>query len=328
MDFRPSDDQEALQQGVRSFCEGRVTTDHLREIESQPKAFDRELWNELAEMGIFSLQVPEEQGGVGLKAADAVLVFEELGRACVPGPVLWSHLAAGHVDGADLGETVVGGLDLTAPTIEPFMIEHLESLDRLILLKPDSVEVVEAGAVEGTSIEVPLDPLTPIHYAKSLPTGEAIGGVELATQMRLMGTTLASGLMLGIAEATLEMANEYAKKREQFDRPIGSFQSIKHMLADSFVRQEAARAAAYAAGATLDFPEVGDVERAVSSAKVVAGDAAMKNSRTCIQVHGGMGYTWEVPAHYFFKRTWVLENVFGGVHEHSDRIADRVAAEA
>jgi alkylation response protein AidB-like acyl-CoA dehydrogenase len=125
---------------------------------------------------------------------------------------------------------------------------------------------------------------------------------------------------------TQELATEYAKKREQFDRPIGSFQAIKHILADCFTRQEVARAATYAAGATLDDPEVGDVERAVCSAKLMAGDAAMKNARACVQVHGGMGYTWEIPAHYYLKRTWVLENAFGGVDEHAERVAEIVAA--
>ena len=135
-----------------------------------------------------------------------------------------------------------------------------------------------------------------------------------------------SGQLLGIAEATLELAVEYAKGREQFGRPIGSFQAVKHMLADMFVRQEVCRAAVYAAGATCDDPLVGDVERAVSSAKLSAGEAALQNARACIQVHGGMGYTWEVAAHYYLKRCWVLESLFGTCEEHSERVAERVDA--
>ncbi|MHC4494078.1 MAG: acyl-CoA dehydrogenase family protein, partial [Planctomycetota bacterium] len=87
-------------------------------------------------------------------------------------------------------------------------------------------------------------------------------------------------------------------------------------------RQELARAGVYAAAATLDHPEVGDVERAVSAAKLVAGEAAMKNSRSCIQIHGGMGYTWEVPAHYYLKRTWVLESLLGTVDEHATLLGE------
>jgi alkylation response protein AidB-like acyl-CoA dehydrogenase len=123
-----------------------------------------------------------------------------------------------------------------------------------------------------------------------------------------------------------ELATEYSRKREQFGRPIGSFQAIKHILADCFTRQEIARAAVYAAGATLDQPDVADVDRAVSSAKLIASDAAMKNARACVQVHGGMGYTWEIPAHYYLKRAWVLENMFGTVDDHAENIADRIAA--
>jgi alkylation response protein AidB-like acyl-CoA dehydrogenase len=119
----------------------------------------------------------------------------------------------------------------------------------------------------------------------------------------------------------------YAKEREQFNRPIGSFQAVKHILADMFVRQEVARASVYAAGATVDQPDVGDLERAVSSAKITAGEAGLKNSRACIQVYGGMGYTWEVPAHYYLKRTWVLSTVFGNLEEHEERVARHFAAQ-
>ena len=102
---------------------------------------------------------------------------------------------------------------------------------------------------------------------------------------------------------------------------------MKHILAEMFVRQEAARAGAYNGGATLDAPEVADVLRAVSAAKITAGEAAIRNSRSCIQVHGGMGFTWEVLAHYYFKRAWVLENLFGTQDEHAERIADLLAAQ-
>lgn len=131
----------------------------------------------------------------------------------------------------------------------------------------------------------------------------------------------------GGSEHALEMAVAYAKVREQFGRAIGSFQAVKHMLAEMFVRQEAARAGAYNGGATLDAPEVADVERAVAAAKITAGEAAIRNGRACIQVHGGMGFTWEVLAHYFFKRAWVLENLFGTQDEHAERIAELLEAQ-
>ncbi|MEM7412739.1 MAG: acyl-CoA dehydrogenase family protein [Myxococcota bacterium] len=323
MDFQLTEDQEALRDGVRSFCEGRVSIDALRELEKT--GFDRELWGELAEMGVFSLRQSEDAGGVGLGSADAVLVFEELGRCLAPGPVTWSHLAADLVDGAATGECVVGGIDLSRTNSDPLLIEHLEHIDALLVLRPDGIERIDPKALSGRAIERPLDPFTPVHEVAELPAGERLGDAEAAARFRLEGAALASGMLLGIAEASQELATDYAKKREQFGRPIGGFQALKHKLADCYTRQELARAAAYAAGATLDDPEVGDVLRAVSTAKVLTGDAAMENARACVQIHGGMGYTWEVPAHYYLKRIWVLENQFGTVGEHAERVAERIA---
>jgi alkylation response protein AidB-like acyl-CoA dehydrogenase len=161
-----------------------------------------------------------------------------------------------------------------------------------------------------------------------LPEGERIAGPSDAQRLALEGAALVAAQLFGIAEATQELATAFAKTREQFGRSIGSFQAIKHILSDTYVRQEMARAAAYAAGATLDHPEAGEPARAVSSAKVVAGDAALANSRACIQVHGGMGYTWEMPCHYYLKRSWALAGLFGSAEQHSERLAGWVAGAA
>jgi alkylation response protein AidB-like acyl-CoA dehydrogenase len=325
VDFRVNADQQALRDGVRSFCEGRLAVERLRELEG-PSGFDPGLWKELAELGVFGLRRPEARGGAGLGMAEAVLVFEELGRCLAPGPLLWSHLAAELVEGAADGDTVVGALDLTSACSEPYLVEHWPALDALLLLRHDGIGRVDPRSLAAEAVATPLDPLTPLHHVERLPRGESIAGGDAARRLRLEGATLVAGQLLGIAEATLELALDYAKKREQFGRTIGSFQALKHMFADMFARQELARAGAYAAAATLDQPEVGDVERAVSSGKLVAGEAAMKNSRACIQIHGGMGYTWEVPAHYYFKRSWVLESLFGSAEEHAARLGERLGA--
>jgi alkylation response protein AidB-like acyl-CoA dehydrogenase len=304
---------------VRSFCEGRVPAEALPDL-AKRGGFDRALWRELAELGVFGLRLPESEGGVGLGSADAVLVFEELGRRLVPGPLVWSHLAAGLVPGAAGGEVVVGGLDAVTP---PLLVEHLDALDVLLVLRSDGVHRVDPRALRAQPIETPLDPLTPLHHLLELPRGERIPGAD-AGELRRVGAALAAAELLGIAVATQELATAYAKQREQFGRPIGSFQAIKHLLADAFVRQELARAAVYAAGAILDDPGAGDVERATSAAKLVAGEAALRNARTCIQVHGGMGYTWEVPAHFFLKRSWILESAFGAGAEHAAGMARRL----
>jgi alkylation response protein AidB-like acyl-CoA dehydrogenase len=323
MDFQLSEDQEGLQQATRAFCDGRVPSTRLAELE-QAGGFDRALWGELAEMGVFGLRLPADAGGIGLGCADAVLVFAELGRRLVPGPILFSHLAAGLVDGAAAGDTVVGALDGRGG--EPFLVEHLDPLDVLLVVGEDGIERLDPKSLTALAVATPLDPLTPVHHIAALPTGERIAGPEAAERFRLDGGALAAATLLGIAESTLELAVDYAKEREQFGRPIGSFQAVKHILADMFVRLEVARAAVYAAGATIDQPEVGDPARAVAAAKLVASEAARKNSRACIQVFGGMGYTWEIPAHYYLKRTWVLDSAFGTETEHADTFARHLEA--
>ncbi len=324
MDFQLSEDQEALRAGIRSFCDGRVAIDALRELE---KGFDRALWGELAEMGVFSLRQRETAGGVGLGSADAVIVFAELGRSLVPGPLAWTHLAADLVPGAGAGEAVVGGVEQLRPSSDPVLVEHLDQLDALLVLRADGVYRVDPRSLSARSAGTPLDPFTPVFHVDALPTGERIGDAAAVAVLRLEGAALTAAQLFGIAERTQELATNYAKRRQQFDRAIGSFQAIKHILADCYTRQEIARAAAYAAGATLDDPAVGSVARAVATAKLVAGDAAMKNARACIQVHGGMGYTWEIPAHFYLKRVWVLENAFGDVGEHAERMAEIIAAD-
>jgi alkylation response protein AidB-like acyl-CoA dehydrogenase len=318
MGFRPSDEQRELQLGVRDFCRSRLGREQIRALEGH--GFDRDLWRELAEMGVLRLRLAEASGGMGLGVAEAVLVFEELGRALAPGPLVWTELAAELVPGAAEGDVVVGGIDLRSAADGLLFIEHLEALDALLLLRSDGVHRVEPRAITAERVAAPLDPLTPIHHARALPPGERIAPAAVADRLRLVGAAITAAEMLGVAEATHDLAVAYAKEREQFGRPIGSFQAIKHMLADSFVRKEIARASTYAAAATLDHPEVGEVSQAVAGAKINAGDAAMKNARTCIQVHGGMGYTWEVAAHYYLKRAWVLEHRFGTAPEHADAI--------
>lgn len=323
MSFRPSDEQRELKAGVRAFCEARLGLDRIRALEGS--GFDAALWRELAEMGLFRLRLDPAREGMGLGLAEAVLVFEELGRALAPGPLVWTHLAAQWIEGAAAGAVVVGGLDFLGAADGVLLIEHLPLLDVLLVLREDGIERLDPRTLEAAPALRPLDPLTPVHHVAKLPRGERIAPASEAARLRRIGAVLTAGEQLGIAEAAHDLALAYAKTREQFGRAIGSFQAIKHMLADSFVRQEVARASVYAAAATLDHPEGGDVARAVAGAKINAGEAAMKNARTCIQVHGGMGYTWEVPAHYYYKRAWVLEERFGTVAEHAAALGERVS---
>jgi alkylation response protein AidB-like acyl-CoA dehydrogenase len=138
------------------------------------------------------------------------------------------------------------------------------------------------------------------------------------------GSALTAALLVGNASATCEAAVAYAKQRHQFGQPIGSFQAVKHILADMRVRHDVARAAVYAAGVSLDNPDVGSSPRAVAAAKLAATDAALRNAKACVQVHGGIGFTWESDAHLYLKRAWVLATSFGTNEEHCETLAASV----
>ncbi|MBM3660982.1 MAG: acyl-CoA dehydrogenase [Actinobacteria bacterium] len=302
MNFDLTDDQEALRDGIRAVCQGRFTSERVR------AGFDRGVWDELAETGVFSLIAD------GFSWADAAIAFEELGRAVVPGPLVWGVLAHGLVDGIPTG--------LARPAAgAPAMVEHLAAADAVVILDGDTVRSVAASAVSGALLDWPLDPLTPITRVDTLPEGEPVAGADGA-QWNRAGAVLTAAFQAGMAHACVEQATEYSLARRQFDRPIGSFQAIKHLLADALVRAEVARTAVHAAAVTLDDPEVGDVDRAIRGAKLLAGEAALKNAKTSVQVHGGMGFTWEVDAHLYLKRAWLTNTAFGT----PDACADALAA--
>jgi alkylation response protein AidB-like acyl-CoA dehydrogenase len=317
MDFELSEDQEALAEGIRKVCEGRFPIEAVRALEASG-GIDRASWRELAETGVFALRLPEADGGVGLGYADATIVFEELGRAIVPGPLLACHLAAGLVEGVDTGERIVGLVDRRDAMV---LVEYFDALDELLVIDDQGVWAVDPASLDARAIGRPLDPLTPVHRVRTLPEGRPVAGADVAARWALEGAVFASGLLLGIAEATQDLAVAYAKQRMQFGKPIGAFQAVKHLLADMLVRTEVARAAVYAGGVTLDDPVVGDPVRAAATAKMIAGEAATGNAKTGVQVFGGMGFTWEVDVHLYLKRAWVLETVFGTAEDHAETLA-------
>jgi alkylation response protein AidB-like acyl-CoA dehydrogenase len=341
VDFELSEDEVALADAIRSLCAGRFPLATLRHAEGGDGALDRAAWGELAEAGVFSLQVPDAAGGVGLGLAAAAVVFEELGRALVPGPLLATHLAAGLASrvgvpgaaggaavlaGAGEGKVVVGAVRRPVVTgtsaFVPVLVPHLSSLDVLVVVGDDGLSVVDPAALSAVPIRRPLDPLTPLWRVEGLPAGEAIGGADEAREWRRAQWVLGGALLVGLAAANLDMAVAYAKQREQFGKPIGAFQAVKHMCADMLVAAETARAAVHAAAVTIDQPGVGDPERAAAGAAVLAAEAAIRNGKTSIQVHGGMGFTWEVPAHLYLMRARVLAEAIGPIDDLAERLAE------
>jgi alkylation response protein AidB-like acyl-CoA dehydrogenase len=317
MDFELNEDERELADGVRRLCAGRFPLDAVQARASAERVIDRAAWRDLADAGVFGLCLAESAGGVGLGLTEAAVVFEELGRALVPGPLVATHLAAGLVDGAADGSAVVGLVEYPAPGADgnlgpvPLVVEHYGELDVLLVLSRDGVGALDPDQLEAAPLDRPMDPLTPVWSVAEPPPPTPVAGPDVAAWWRRDGAVLTAALQVGAAAWTTELAVDYASSRHQFGRPIGSFQAVKHLCADMAVRAEMARCAVQAAAVTVDDPEVGDVTAAVAGAKLLADEAAVANGRSCIQVHGGMGFTWEVPAHLAYKRARVLATQFG-----------------
>lgn len=325
MDFELTELQTDLADGVRRLCRGRFPLESIRRFELAERVVDRPGWHELAEAGVFGLCLPDHAGGSGLGLAEAALVFEELGRSLVPGPLVASHLAAGLIDGAVDGSVVVGLIEQpVAGGVTPLVVETLADLDVLLVVSDQGVSSVDPDRLDATRLDRPMDPLTPVWAVAALPAGTPVAGPDIARWWRRDGAVLTAALQIGSAAWSTELAVDYAKQRHQFGRPIGGFQAVKHLCADMVVRVEVARAAVHAAAVTVDQPDVGDPLVAAAGAKLLADEAAMANGRSCIQVHGGMGFTWEVPAHLAYKRARVLATQFGTDGELSETLARSV----
>ena len=387
MDFELSEDQVALQEAMRAFGESRCNSEAIHEL-ADAGGPTRQLWQELAEMGVFGLCVAEEQGGAGLGWVEAMVVFEELGRSLVPGPLTATFLAAQHLPEAASGEKAVTMLDAEA---RPVMVEHPDFADILAVIDGKTVRTVgwsaeSAGNGQKNLVEKaekndgdpdsnehekadPLDPLTPVarldeamfgelleraaqigdiagaaraadaensseaaarklgrdvEYAAGSAEAESPGESEAtspAALWRLRGAALVAAQQLGIAAGATASAVTYAQERKQFDKPIGQFQAVKHLCSDMLTSVEVARAAVYYAGALLDDPSFGDTQRAVSASRLMASEAANLCGRSCVQIHGGMGYTWEMDAHLYLKRAWVLDMTLSPPEEHAEIVA-------
>ena len=393
MDFELSEDQEALAEGVAALCAGRFDIETVRSMATD--GLDRGRWAELAETGVFSLTRPESDGGLGMGWADAAVVFEQLGRALVPGPLVATTLTAaliglGGADGADGVDGVasadgadgvdgvasadgadgvdgvasadgadgvdgvasadgVDGVDgvASADGVDGAAIakgaaqgtivvgtqersegrcyvEFLPWIDTLVISDDEGLWSVDAASLRTAAAAPaahPLDPLTPVTAVPELPQGRRIADAKTADEWRQCGALLTAALQLGLAVGATDLAVDYAKQREQFGKPIGTFQAVKHRCADMITRVEVLRAAVYAAGVTVDGKGVDDPAHSVAVAKVLASSAAAACGKDSVQVHGGMGYTWEVDAHLFLKRAWVHDLAFGDGDHYAERLA-------
>lgn len=321
MDFLATEDQRALQDGVHAVLAQLLPAERLLEIAD---GFDSRLWGELTALGVFSLRLPEPDGGLGLGFAETVLAFEELGAALVPGPLVASHLAAG-LPGVSAGQ-VVTIIDRDAVVQ---LVAHLRSASHVVIISDDGLELVPATNVEAIDLADGIDPLTPLAEVTAIGQGDRVGLAADAGRWRREGALLNAALQVGIAVRLTETAVAFAKQREQFGKAIGSFQAVKHLAADMYVRAELAKVAVEAAAVTLDDPEADPSsapvsnagQRAVAGAALLADEAAHLNARSGLQIHGGMGFTWEVPVHLYLKRAWVQATEWGDSDTHAEALA-------
>lgn len=314
MEFRLDAGQVELQETVARFCADRFPLDTIADREGRPVTPAD--WQALADLGVLGMLVD----GSGLGLVEAALVFEQLGSHLAPGPVLWTVLAAPLVDGAADGDVRVAGVEASAVGGEGVVVEHGGDVEVLVVVDDDGVTLHPTADLDLAAPDrlEPLDPGTPVVRFADLPAGAERTHADVHA-LRRRGTVLSAALLTGIAGRALETARDHALDRHQFGVPIGSFQAVKHLLADMYVEANLAQSAVYAAA-------VEDDHRAAASAKLLATDAALANAATAVQVLGGMGFTWDMLPHRLLKRAWVLEQGFGTADDHALRLGATLGA--
>jgi alkylation response protein AidB-like acyl-CoA dehydrogenase len=309
-------------------------------------------WAVLAELGAPALAVPESAGGLGLDDVDLVTVLEEAGRANLPEPLLETAALAAPTLAALLPDPAassalralveddaifaVGGVDVTAdgvasPTevssdgrLRTPRVVGARDAELFLLACRDDDSGWQLHAVPGTSCTITAQPalsaardLGSVHWPLDSDTLLAYG-VAAEAAVGLLADRAAAGtaaLLVGLADRMLTMAATYAKERHQFGKPIGSFQAVKHHLANGRVALEFARPAVYRAAWSLATAQP-TLSHDASMAKAMASDAAELATRVALQVHGAIGYTWECDLHFFLKRAWALERAWGDAATH------------
>ncbi|ORW20215.1 acyl-CoA dehydrogenase [Mycolicibacter nonchromogenicus] len=281
----------------------------------------RQVWNQLTELGVTALAVPEEFDGIGAHAVDLVLAIEALGRWCVPGPVVESIavaplLLAGSPDaGTQLAGLAAGELIATValPPHTPRALDA-QAADLVLLAENGTASLAQAGTRHAS-----VDP------SRGVFDVAATGSTWDADTARAyeMGALATAAQLIGAGQAMLNTAVDYAKQRTQFGRVIGSYQAIKHKLADVHIALELARPLVY--GAALSFAEdAADTARDVSAAKVAASDAALLAAHSALQTHGAIGFTSECDLSLWLLRAQALRPAWGDPTAHRRRVLEAI----
>lgn len=362
-EFSFTEEQQHLRNAVRKFCSDNLDEQTVRRLMESKPAFDRAVWARLgAELGVFGLAVPEADGGTGGTLVDQAVAVEELGAALACGPLFGTvflaipalvatssgpardELLADLVEGRKTAAFFVGdragafdpaavALTASADTVSGVAERVVDADDAdVILVAAQGPSEIGLYAVDGADVRrsrlVTMDltrPQAAVEFDNApaaLLAGpdEAVRVIEHALQV---GSVLLAAEQVGASQHLLDLAVDYAKTRLQFGRPIGSFQAVKHRLADALVAVEHARSTAYhAAWALSDGSD--DPALAASIAAAVCSEAFSLLARDAIQTLGGIGFTWEHQAHLYFKRAATDAALLGSAEQHRDRVAELV----
>ena len=349
MDFDLSTDQAALRDAARELLDDRCAPTRVRAVHDSGAGWDTDLWARMVEQGWLGVTVPEDDGGLGLGAVELGVLLEELGRHVAPVPFLPTAVTIELARRAGAGDLVASLVDGSrtacvawSPGTATLRVDdgHVSGrsdpvafapvADLAVVVAPDAdgagVYVVDLDAVGRPPTEPAMDLTRPLGWLElDGAPATRLGGAELAEVALDLGATAVSLELLGASDAALAMAVEYAKDRVQFGRPIGSFQAVKHRCADMLVDVEGMRSTVYHAAWSLAAADP-DASVAASTAKVWSGDAARRVMASGLQVHGGIGFTWEHDLHLYMKRAQLDGLTFGTSVVHRQRLAQLLRA--
>ena len=342
MNLLPSTDQRQIVDTLRSFLSEQASVSRLRPPNPQIGNDDARLWPRIGELGFLGVAIGDQHGGIGLGAAEEMLACREFGRHLLSPAVLAvtlaAHLAARR-DAMDLlaelmaGRAAVGIANPRGPVeIGPscsgdFHLIDGEGAPWILCCTEQGTALLQREQFVDVQAVLGTDNMLALRRASLRAAKPALWLAEGEARLHVRAMLLGAAYAVGMAEATRDMAVEYAKLREQFGKPIGSFQAVKHICADMAIRAEAALCQTTVAALVVDEDKAG-AEFHVTAAKIVATQAALDNAASNIQVHGAFGFTSEADAHLFLKRAHVIDRFTGDLRRQKARLIDMPYPEA
>ncbi len=322
MDFELDDDQLALRAAARDLLGRHASSDRVRAVVDAGGGIDADLWSAMVEQGWPGIAVAEADGGAGFGFVEAVVLFEEVGAHVAPAPVVESVLAAACLAGTEwLAPLVAGEIVASAPWDDgPSVVPWAPVADIAVGVKEGRLVLADLRE-QRPAAEPAMDRTRTVgwHSWSDRPTVELAGG-DAARAHLDRGAVAYAACLLGASQRMLDATVQYAKDRVQFGRPIGSFQAVKHRCAGMLVDVEGMRSAVYWAAWCVANDD-GDASVAASTAKAWCSDAARRVMASALQVHGGIGFTWEHDLHLYLKRAHLDERCFGDATHHRSRLA-------